>query len=326
MRIEYTENIFEQKWNDIINSSENSYFFHTPAWANILKETYGYKIATRLYEVDDNDILLPMMEGNKYGFGYYYSMPESYGGIFSTYDLSSNILYEILGKIVDNRHILFELALPPFCGLSIKDDSFIKQVKSEWNYTHILFLKNGFDYLWNNRFNKKNRNAIRKAEQNNVDILDGNSLQHFREYYKLYTESSKKWGYKNPPHPLKLYENMYKFGASNIQLRLAVKDDKTIGGVVSFYFNKTVFFWGSTVLQDYQMYRPVNLLLKDSIEYACNEGYENYNLGASGNLEGVRKFKESFGPEMVNLGRYRILSRLGKIAFSIKEMRFFRTH
>jgi len=51
VNIEYTENVSEQKWNKIVRNSENSYFFHTPAWAKILEETYGYRIATRLYEV-----------------------------------------------------------------------------------------------------------------------------------------------------------------------------------------------------------------------------------------------------------------------------------
>ena len=62
MDIEYTEKIPESKWEEIIRNSENSYFFHIPAWAKILVETYGYRIATRLYEIDDKEILVPMMK------------------------------------------------------------------------------------------------------------------------------------------------------------------------------------------------------------------------------------------------------------------------
>jgi len=313
MNIEYTENVSEQKWDKIVRNSENGYFFHTPAWAKILEETYGYRIATRLYEIEGDEILIPMMEGKKYGFSYYHSMPLGYGGIFSASDLSSEILKKILKDIVGGRHLLFELSLPPFFSFSIQEDLTIRQVNSEWNYTHVLSLENGFDYLWKNKFNRKNRNAIRKAEKSGVEVLKGYSLEDFRKYYKLYVEeSSKKWEYKKPPHPLKLYENMCKFGLPHVRLRLAIKDDKVIAGLINFYYGKNVFYWGSTFLEEYGIYRPTNLLLKDSIEEACNEGYKYYNFGASGNLEGVRRFKESFGAERVELKKYILWSRLGK--------------
>ena len=313
MKIEYTDNVSEQKWDEIVRNSGNSYFFHTPAWAKILEKTYGYRNATRLYEIEGNEVLLPMMKRKKYGFYSYNSMPLGYGGIFSVSNIPSETLKKLLKDIVGGRHLLFRLSLPPFFSLSIQEDSIIRQVNSEWNYTHVLSLEGGFEYLWKNKFNRKNRNAIRKAEKSGVEILNENSLQNIREYYKLYAESSKRWGYKKPPHPLKLYENICKFGSLHVRLRVAIKDDNTIAGLVNLYYGKNVFYWGSVLLEEYAGDRPANLLLKDSIEQACNEGYKYYNFGASGNLEGVRKFKESFGAERVELKGYRAMSRLGRV-------------
>ena len=314
MNIEYTENVPTPKWDEIVRNSENSYFFHTHAWAKILEATYGYRIATRLYEIEGNEVLVPMMEGKKYGLSYYHSMPLGYGGIFPLSDIPPETLQKILKNIVGGRHLLFELSLPPFFSFSIQEDLGIREVNSEWNYTHVLSLEEGFDYLWKNKFNRKSRNAIRKAEKSEIEVLNENSLQNFREYYELYVKSSKRWGYKKPPHPLELYENMCKFGSPHVQLRLAVKDDNVIAGLVSLYYGKNVFYWISAYLQEYHVYRPTNLLLKDSVEQACDEGYKYYNFGASGNLEGVRKFKESFGAERVELKKYRVVSRLGKLA------------
>ncbi len=319
MSVEYIENVPEKKWTEIVNNSENSYFFHTPAWARILEETYGYRIATRLYEIDGNEILVPMMEGRKYGFSYYYSMPQGYGGIFSVSDISSRDLNNILENIVSGGHILLELSLPPFSKLSIENPS-IRKVNSEWNYTHVLSLEKGFEYLWENKF-KKVRRTIRKAEKSGIEILNDNSLQNFREFYKLYAERSKIWGYKKPPQPLKLYENMFKFGEPYVRLRLAVKDNNVIAGLVNLDYGKNSFYWISAYLKEYETYRPINLLMKDAIEQACNDGYKYYNFGASENLDGVRKFKESFGAESVGLIRYRMLSRFGKLANWILDRR-----
>ena len=314
MNIEYTENVPEQKWDEIVRNSENSYFFHTPAWAKILEETYGYRIATRLYEIEGNEVLIPLMDCKKYGFRYYDSMPLGYGGIFPVSNISSETLKMILKYIVGGRHLSFRLSLPPFSNFSIREDSSIRQVDSEWNYTHMLPLEKGFEYLWKNKFKQTNRTAVRKAEKNRIEILNGNSLQDFRGYYQLYADVSKRWGYKKPQHPLRLYENMCKFGLPHVQLRLAIKDDKVIAGLVSFYYSEIVFYCISAYLEEYNIYRPTNLLLKDSIEHACEEGYKYYNFGASGNLEGVRKFKESFGAERVDLKHYVVQSRLGRLA------------
>lgn len=77
----------------------------------------------------------------------------------------------------------------------------------------------------------------------------------------------------------------------------------------------------SAFLKEYQAYMPTNLLIKDSIEQACNEGYKYYNFGASGDLgkggQGVRKFKESFGSETAETKCYMVWSRLGEVARGI---------
>ena len=314
MNIEYTENVSEQKWNKIVRNSENSYFFHTPAWAKILEETYGYRIATRLYEIEGDEILIPMMEGKKYGFSYYHSMPLGYGGIFSASDLSSEILKKILKDIVGGRHLFFYLSLPPFFSFSIQEDSTIRQVNSEWNYTHMISLEKGFEYLWKNKFKRDLKRGIKKAEQNNVEIINTNKLESFELFYSLYKNRSEIWGYEVPPHPWKLYENLHKFGSSHVQLRLAVKDCKTIAGLITFEYGDSIFRWMNASLKKYLKYYPNNLLDKEVIEYACKMGFKYYNFGASGNLEGVRKYKERFGAEKVELKKYRVVSRLGKLA------------
>ncbi|MCZ7396168.1 MAG: GNAT family N-acetyltransferase [Candidatus Methanoperedens sp.] len=320
MDFEYDEKVSTSKWEEIIRNSENSYFFHTPAWAKILEETYSYRIATRLYEIDGNEVLIPMMEDKKYGFYHYNSIPLGYGGIFSLSDISSETLQKILKNIVDWRHLSFNLSLPPFSNFSVPEDSLIKQVNSEWNYTHMLSLENGFEYIWKNKFEKNTRTAIRKADRSGFEILDCNSLDEVREFYKLYIESSIRWGYKKPPLPIKLYENIYKFGRPHVRIKLAFKDDNLIAGWGDHYYGKNVFAFLSVYSQGYERYNPVNLLVKDSIEQACNEGHKYYNFGASGNLEGVQKFKESFGAEKEKLKNYRVLSRLGKFADMILKI------
>ena len=155
---------------------------------------------------------------------------------------------------------------------------------------------------------------MKKAEKNNIEIIKKNTLQNFKEYYKLYVESSKSWGYKKPSLPFKFFESLHKFCYDNIQLRLAVKDGEAIAARLNYCYGSNVFCGGNVSLRDYRKYYPNNLLHKIAIEDACEAGFKHYNFGASGNLEGVRKFKESFGAERVELKKYKVLSQLGKLA------------
>jgi hypothetical protein len=304
----------ESKWEEIIAASEHSYFFHTPAWARILEETYGGKIATRLYEIDGKEILVPMMKHKRHGFYLYSSMEHGYGGILSTSELSPEVFQKILKDILSGKSLLFTMSLPPFVDLPVQKGIFIKEVNSEWNYTHVLSLEKGFEYLWKNKFKRDLKRGIMKAEGNNIKIINTNELEYFRMFYSLYENRSKVWGYNVPPHPWKFYENLHKFGSPYVQLRLAVKDDKMIAGLITFEYSDNIFRWMNASLEEYFEYYPNNLLDKELIKYACENGFKYYNFGASGNLEGVRKFKERFGAEKVEVKQYFVQSRLGKLA------------
>lgn len=119
------------------------------------------------------------------------------------------------------------ILLPPFSDIPTKADSGIRVKLGE---THVLSLEQGFEYIWKKRFVGETRTAVRKAEKSDVKILNEHSIENFRQFYKLYTETTKRWGYKKPPVPLRFYENLCKFGFPHVQIRLAIKDGNTIRG------------------------------------------------------------------------------------------------
>lgn len=306
--------ISKSKWEKSILKSNNTCIFHSPIWAKALEKTYNYRNATALYEVNGKEILIPMMEIKKYGFKIFDSMPHGYGGIFSESELSQDNIKELLMNIMEDKPLFLHLTMSPLSELSVPNNKLIKEINDMWNYTHILKLNKNFEHVWKNNFKKKNRNAIRKARKSGIEIKKGDSLDDFKEYYKLYNEASQRWGYKNPPYPFKLYKYLYKYGSSHININFAMKDNKIIGGLITLSYAKTVFYWGSAYSANYGAHNSTNLLLSESIKLACQEEYKYYDFGASGNLNGVRKFKEGFGAQKVGIKRFRIPSNLGRLA------------
>jgi Acetyltransferase (GNAT) domain len=316
--------VSKNKWEEIILKSDNAYFFNSPTWAKILEKTYDYRTATRLYKIEGKSILIPMMKRNIYGFKTYDSMPHGYGGIFSESDITTDDLRCLVDDIVGGRNLIFHLALPPFFDISSPAKSTTKikdewNVKDEWNYTHLLNIDGkDFEDIWKN-YKRKTRQHIRKAKKSSIEIKDGTSLDDFRDFYNLYLNASQKWGHESPEYPFNFYRNVHKYGSPHVKLSLATKDEKTIAGLITFHYSKTIYFWGSAFFDEYGTFNPTSLLFNDSIEQACQENYKYINFGGSGKLKGVRRFKEGFGAQKVEISRYKVYSNLGKIALILNR-------
>jgi hypothetical protein len=76
----------------IILKSDNTCFFHSPSWANIMEKTWDFRTATRLYYINGKRILIPMMEANRHGFKTFSSMPGNFehGGLFSESEITND--------------------------------------------------------------------------------------------------------------------------------------------------------------------------------------------------------------------------------------------
>jgi len=313
--------VSKSEWEDIILKSDNASFFHSPSWAKIVEKTFNYRPATRLYEINRKEILIPMMEANILGFKIFTTIPDNSdaGGLFSESDITTDDFKSIVKDIVGGRSLSLSLTLPPFMKLSSgQSSSKIKEdwkLKDEFTYTHLLELEGkNYEDIWKNDFHRKTRQKVRKTKKSGVEVREGTSLDDFKTFYDIYAkEASQKWGYETPQIPLKLCKNLYKYGSDHVKLNLAIKDDKEIAGTLSFTYSKMFYVYMSAFLLEYGTFNPTSLLFNESIKQACQEGYNYVNFGTSGNLKNVRKTKEKFGAEKVELNRYRVYSNLGKL-------------
>ena len=92
-----------------------------------------------------------------------------------------------------------------------------------------------------------------------------------------------------------MFEIIYERHSPQIKLWLAHIDGKAVSGAICFYNNKHVVYWHGASLSDHAALRPANLLQAQLIEDAYRNGFWWYDFNPSGGLEGVEKFKTSFG-------------------------------
>lgn len=312
MEFDYTDSVSLDTWRSFL-SGENAYFFHTPEWAKVMEEAFGYRVATRLYHIPEGDVLVPMMASRRFGFFVCQSVPHGYGGIFPSSGLSDRVLPDLIGSMVGGRCLLLDLALPPGVALRAQGVPGLQKTLSEWNYTHILRL-DGPDNAVGQGYTRHVRRDIGIAERNHVEIVSKDSLAQIQQYYALYETRTREWGYREPSYPREVYDLLHRYGRPYVQVRLAEMHGAAIGGLVTFEYGDTVFAWSNAVPAAFRQFCPVHLLLDDALRSAQEKGFALVNLGGSGNLFGVRKFKESFGAVQVDLETYRIASRLASLA------------
>ncbi|MDI6720587.1 MAG: GNAT family N-acetyltransferase [Methanomicrobiales archaeon] len=189
---------------------------------------------------------------------------------------------------------------------------------------HILPLEKDFKYIWKNVVKKSRREEARQAERLAVEIRDAASEEDVQEFYSIYAESTRRWGYGTPPDPIQLYENLLNSRDAGIKFRLATVGEEIIGGVISLGYGKSLFGFKSVFRADYGKYHATTLLYRDAIEIACEEGYAYLNLGASvsslpGHRERLMKLKESYGARKVGIKTYQSRSRLGHMLCSCRK-------
>ncbi|MGZ7118060.1 MAG: GNAT family N-acetyltransferase, partial [Methanobacterium sp.] len=290
-----------------------------PSWAKILEKTYGLSDYTKIYEVNGKEIIVPIMMNKKYGFNILSSMLYGYGGFFSKSHITSDDIKNLIHQIIGGRNIIFDFTIPPLSNLPLDfEDSSIIKLENYWTYTQILPLKKGFEYIWSNNFNRRARRSIKKAKKNDIEIRKGDSLDDFKDYYYVYSKSAtEKWDYETPPESFDLYKNIYKYGLDLVDLYLAQKDDEVIAGYINLNYGKNIFMYGGAFLSEYGPIHPSSLIYGHIIESGCNEGYEFLNMGSSGDISGVKKFKENFGPDNIEISRFNAQSIIGRLRSKI---------
>ena len=160
----------------------------------------------------------------------------------------------------------------------------------------ILFLEDSIEENLT-KFNPAHRQAVRKAQRMNVDVRQTDDVESF---YEILRKNLKTRHGVEPTHTVAELKNLHTLFPDHIQLNGAFVKDNMIGGVVNFIANNDVIlaFYISHD-EDYQEYRPINLLFYEIFRWAISNNYSVFDFGIfTVNEEpnmGLAKFKEKFG-------------------------------
>lgn len=143
----------------------------------------------------------------------------------------------------------------------------------------------------------KNRNVIRKAINNGVEIYNGRFPEIYEQFRKIYNATMDKDGAEDYYYfSQEFYESMLRALPENAQMFWAEKDGTVIAASIMLEGNGFMNYHLSGSLREYSSLAPTNLLLYKAALWGCEHGLRTLYLGGGvgSGEDSLFKFKRAF--------------------------------
>lgn len=160
----------------------------------------------------------------------------------------------------------------------------------------IAFDLTSTDMIWDNIIGK-NRNMIRKAEKNGVEIHHGKELSLFQDFRRIYNatmdkDHAEEYYYFEDA----FYESIHRDLYNNYEMFYAVYEGQIIAMSIMLFANKQMHYHLSGSILEYRNLAPSNLLLYKAALWGFEHGFQTFHLGGGvgSGEDNLYKFKAAF--------------------------------
>ena len=155
------------------------------------------------------------------------------------------------------------------------------------------------EVIWQNIV-PKNRNMIRKAEKNGIEIQHSADMALFEDFVRIYNATMDK---DNAEEYYYFGEDFYKSIHEDLnghyEMFYATYEGQIIAMSIMLYANKQMHYHLSGSLLEYRNLAPSNLLLYKAALWGAEHGYKTFHLGGGvgSGEDNLYKFKAAFNRE-----------------------------
>jgi hypothetical protein len=281
----------EAGWDSTVGSMQGGTFFHSSAWAAVLRDSFGFR-PHYLAVVQGSGIkaLLPLFEASSWLTGCRgVSLPftDECSPVAGLPAHSDALVAAALAEGAKRRWRFVE-----FRGA---DGLLGGQPESQVFLGHRLNLKAPTGRLFE-QLESPVKRAIRKSEGAGVEIEMSNSLASIEAFYQLHCRTRRRHGL--PPQPFSFFSNLHRHALSRGQgfLSLARHGGRTIAGSVFLHSGARALYKFGASDERFLRLRGNNLVMWNAIKLLANRGFEELTFGrTSPGEEGLRRFKLGWG-------------------------------
>lgn len=299
------------KWDCFVEQHNDGNIFQTSFYYYLFANNNLFRPIALLLTDDSNNIKGVLSGHIQYilpsPFHFFSSRCILIGGPLT--ENNDHSFYQILINSFD-KYINHKVVYIQFRNLF--DTSSIQKLYSEFNYKYedhlniIVDISLSDEVLWK-KTHKRRREQIRKAIRLGLTLKLIKGQKELHQSYSILRSLYNK--IKLPLFPYQIFENALKYGSERGYTKFfgAYFEDKLIGTMYTLCFKNRIydFFAGSN--SQYLHLFPNSFLPWKIFLWGKENGLTIFDWGGAGKPEvyyGVRDYKEKFGGEYVNFGRY----------------------
>lgn len=155
------------------------------------------------------------------------------------------------------------------------------------------------EVIWQNIV-PKNRNMIRKAEKNGIEIHHAADMDLFKDFVQIYNatmdkDNAEEYYYFGE----EFYKSIHEDLNGHYEMFYATYKGKIIAMSIMLFANKQMHYHLSGSVLEYRNLAPSNLLLYKAALWGCEQGYKTLHLGGGvgSGEDNLYKFKAAFNRE-----------------------------
>lgn len=279
-------------WSQLVMGTESS-VFHSTEWMRVLSETYSMDIEARvLLDEQDNPVAgLPYCGVNDLKGTRKVTLP------FSDYCDPLAAKMQHWHGLVDHW-LQQDAALFIRCvhnPLPLQDSRLHCYNQAKW---HGLDLRPDLETLWR-RLDGSARRAVRKAQQNSVEVRAAQSKDELRTFYELHL-GIRKYKYRLLAQPYRFFESIWDhfIDTGHGTLLLASQHGQVIGGTLFLQWKDALFYKFNASVIGGVADRPNDLLIWEGILWGKAHGCSSLDFGLSDwDQDGLIRYKRKFADQ-----------------------------
>lgn len=223
--------------------------------------------------------------------------PYGYGGVLfegNTDESHRNAFYQAYVQSMKDAHIIDNFVrYHPVLANAIPMKSISNVI--DLGQTIALDLSSR-ERIWEN-ITSKNRNTIRKAEKNGVEIHHSNTWEDLQRFIPIYNATMQK---DNAEEYYYFGEAFYKSICEDLaghwELFYATLNGQMIAASIMLFANGKMHYHLSGSVLEYRNLAPTNLLLYQAALWGCEQGFKTLHLGGGvgSGEDNLYKFKAAF--------------------------------
>lgn len=305
MRVEILNENLEGQYEDFLLRHENTSFFASLGYRNLLREFLGSE-DQYLVAVSGDEIIgaLPLFLKEHEKFGKVYNSLPFFGSngaiIADRMDVKTALLERYRFMLEGDRVVAGTIITSPLETQNSWYGTELSLQLDEYRIGQMTFFPPTPDQLMS-IFHHKTRNAIRKGQKSGLEI----KWEHGREFLSFlsetHQENARKTGIISKPFSFfDMIPKHFDYG-SQYRVYVAYADRQPVAAVLIFYFNKTAEYFTPVTVEGYRELQPMSLLIYEAMCDAVNSGFKYWNWGGTApGAKGVYDFKKRWGTTDLN--------------------------